>query len=122
MTNITNKACELSEKKCIPCHGGIPALKKEEIDRLLDKLEDKWLVNEFGHLYRIYTFHNFVDTMDFANKIAEIAEQENHHPDLIISYGKCIVEIWTHKIDGLTESDFILAAKIDCINIINKDA
>jgi 4a-hydroxytetrahydrobiopterin dehydratase len=111
------KACELSKKKCIPCHGGIPPLGKNEINKFLNELESTWLVNELGHLYKRYIFANFVDAMVFANKIAEIAEQEAHHPDLAISYGQCVVEIWTHKINGLTESDFILAAKIDGINM-----
>ena len=109
------KTCELSEKKCIPCHGDIPPLEKKEIDKFLKNLPSQWLINELGHLYKDYTFLNFIDAMNFANKIAEIAEQEDHHPDLAISYGQCIVEIWTHKINGLTESDFILAAKIDSI-------
>ncbi len=108
--------CELNKKKCIPCHSGILPLEKKEVDRFLSELRNKWLINELGHLYKIYIFSNFIDAMSFANKIAEIAEQENHHPDLVISYGKCIVEIWTHKVNGLTESDFILAAKIDDIN------
>ena len=110
------KACDLSKKKCIPCHGGMPPLEKKDIDKLLGKLQSKWLVNELGHLYKIFKFCDFVETMRFANEIAKIAEQEAHHPDLLISYGQCIVEIWTHKINGLTESDFILAAKIDDIN------
>ncbi len=110
------KTCELSKKKCIPCQGGVLPLEKKEIDMFLTELQSKWLVNERGHLYKVYTFLNFVDAMSFANKITDIAEQEEHHPDLTISYGQCIVEIWTHKISGLTESDFILAAKIDGIN------
>ena len=110
------KTCKLSEKKCIPCHGGIPPLEQKEIDKLLSELSSEWLINEFGHIYKICTFLNFVDAVSFANKITDIAEQEGHHPDLAISYGQCIVEIWTHKVNGLTESDFILAAKIDGIN------
>lgn len=110
------KTCDLSKKKCIPCHGGIPPLEKKDIKILLDKLDGKWLVNELGHLYKIYKFCNFVETMRFANAITEIAEQEGHHPDLLVSYGQCIVEIWTHKINGLSISDFILAAKIDGID------
>lgn len=104
---------ELSKKKCVPCQGGTPPLEKNEVDRLLNELQGKWLVNELDHLYKIFKFQNFTDTMIFVNKIADIAEQEDHHPDLAISYSQCTVEIWTHKINGLTESDFILAAKID---------
>ncbi len=107
--------CELSKKKCIPCSGNTPLLGKNEIDKFLSELQRTWIVNESGHLYKSYKFSNFIDAMSFANKVAEIAEQEGHHPDLVISYGKCAIEIWTHKIKGLTESDFILATKIDCI-------
>ncbi|MFV9957209.1 MAG: 4a-hydroxytetrahydrobiopterin dehydratase, partial [Rickettsia conorii subsp. raoultii] len=86
----------LSEKRCIPCEGGVLPLEKKEIDKLLVQLQSEWQVNALG-------------PMEFANKITEIAEQEAHHPDLTISWGACSVEIWTHKIDGLTENDFILA-------------
>jgi 4a-hydroxytetrahydrobiopterin dehydratase len=109
------KTCGLSEKKCIPCQGTVPPLEQKEINRLLRELQTKWLVNEFGHLYKSYEFPNFITAMEFANEITKIAEQEDHHPDLTISWGRCIIEIWTHKINGLTESDFILAAKIDGI-------
>ena len=109
MTNI----CDLSEKKCTPCHGGIPAMDKDEANKFLQKLKNGWEINQPGHLFKEYKFNNFVDAMDLANKIAIIAEEEGHHPDLTISWGKCGIEIWTHKINGLSESDFILAAKID---------
>lgn len=107
--------CSLSDKKCIPCEGGIPPLEKKEIDKLLSELQNEWIVNGSGHLYKKYKFPDFMQAIEFANKIAEIAEHEVHHPDLTISWGACVVEIWTHKIDGLTESDFILAAKIESI-------
>ncbi|MGX6959963.1 MAG: 4a-hydroxytetrahydrobiopterin dehydratase [Rickettsia endosymbiont of Pentastiridius leporinus] len=107
--------CSLSEKRCIPCEGGIPPLEKKEIDKLLSELQNDWIINELGHLYKKYKFPDFMEAMEFANKIAEIAEQEAHHPDLTISWEACSVEIWTHKISGLTESDFILAAKIENI-------
>ena len=104
---------KLSEKNCIPCQGGTPPLEKEATDKLLIQLERGWTINANGHLQREYEFKNFMGPMQFANKIAEVAEQQGHHPDLKISWGKCGVEIWTHKINGLTESDFYLAAKID---------
>lgn len=110
-----NKICALNEKKCIPCEGGIPPLSQKEIAKLLEELQGGWLLNKAGHLYKKYAFPNFVMAMEFANEITKFAEEEAHHPDLAISWGACAVEIWTHKINGLTESDFILAAKIDTL-------
>jgi 4a-hydroxytetrahydrobiopterin dehydratase len=103
----------LSSKHCVPCEGGVPPLDAQEIAKLLADLQHDWQVNNIGHLYKHYEFKNFMDAMSFANEIALIAEEEGHHPNLIISWGACDVEIWTHKIDGLSESDFILAAKIE---------
>lgn len=105
----------LVDKSCVPCQGGIPPLPAEEIKKLLKKLGNEWGLNEAGHLYKGYLFEDFMSPMVFANKIAAIAEKEAHHPDLKISWGRCAIEIWTHKINGLTESDFILAAKIEVI-------
>ncbi|WP_341792662.1 MULTISPECIES: 4a-hydroxytetrahydrobiopterin dehydratase [unclassified Rickettsia] len=109
-----NEVC-LIDKVCVPCRGGVAPLNDKEINTFLTQLEKDWLINEIGHLYRKYIFSNFMEAMDFANKIADLAEKEAHHPDLTVSYGMCKVEIWTHKIKGLTESDFILAAKIEII-------
>jgi 4a-hydroxytetrahydrobiopterin dehydratase len=109
--------CDLKNKHCIPCQGGVPPMKQKEINDLLMNLQGDWQVNNLGHLYKEYQFKDFVDAMKFANKIAIIAEQEAHHPDITISWGGCKVEIWTHKINGLTESDFILAAKIEAIKL-----
>ncbi len=111
MTNPTS----LANKKCIPCQGDVPPLPSQEVERLLAQLHSGWQVDEAGHLYKTYTFQDFMSALKFANEIALIAEQEAHHPDLTISWGACKVEIWTHKINGLTESDFILAAKIEAI-------
>ena len=105
----------LVSKTCIPCHGGIPPLEQNAVKTFLDELQSGWSVNDSGHLIKIYVFPNFISAMEYANKISVVAEEQGHHPDLTISWGKCIVEIWTHKINGLTESDFILAAKIDAI-------
>lgn len=79
---------------------------------LLDELGDEWGLNEKGHLVRQFSFYNFIDALAFANRVGEIAEEQAHHPDLHVAWGKCGVEVWTHKINGLTESDFYLAAKI----------
>lgn len=108
-----NKTCSLSDKKCIPCEGGVPPLSSTEINRLLAELKTEWQLNASGHLYQKRIFPDFITAMQFANQIAALAEQAGHHPDLTIAWGSCCIEIWTHKINGLTESDFILAAKID---------
>lgn len=76
-------------------------------------LDSSWTLDGHGHLHRTFKFRDFIESMDFANKIALLAEEEGHHPDLAISWGECKVEIWTHKINGLSENDFILASKID---------
>lgn len=106
----------LSDESCVPCRGGMPPLSNEEKSVLMLELGADWNLNTEGHLYKEYLFKNFVKTMDFANEITTIAEKEKHHPDLQISWGKCVVEIWTHAIDGLTTNDFILAAKIEKLN------
>lgn len=103
----------LADQACIPCRGGVPPLAPEVATELLEKLGDGWLLNPDGHLERSYSFKSFGDAMKLANAVAEIADEENHHPDLYVAWGKCKVEIWTHKIGGLTESDFYFAAKVD---------
>ena len=103
----------LAEQKCIPCRGGVPALANDRAQALLRELDDGWRLNADGHLERTYAFENFARAMAFANKVADVAEEEGHHPDLYIAWGKCKLEIWTHKISGLTESDFYFAAKAD---------
>jgi 4a-hydroxytetrahydrobiopterin dehydratase len=103
----------LADRKCIPCRGGVPPLDEAEASKLLGRLGEGWALNAAGHLERAFAFSNFAGAMAFANRVAEIAEAEAHHPDLYVRWGQCRVEIWTHKIGGLTESDFFLAAKID---------
>ncbi len=102
----------LSAKSCIPCRGDIPPLAADEASRLLSELPG-WQVVGNHHLLKAYTFPDFVQALKFVNDAGAIAEAEGHHPDLFLSWGKVEVKIWTHKINGLTESDFILAAKID---------
>jgi 4a-hydroxytetrahydrobiopterin dehydratase len=102
----------LSEKHCVPCRGGVPALQGEELERLKQELPT-WQVVDGHHLLKTFTFPDFKTALAFVNRAGEIAEEEGHHPDLLLSWGKVEVKTWTHKIDGLTESDFILAAKID---------
>ena len=107
--------CSLVNKHPVSNQCKIVSLDQQEICKLLIKLQAGWKINNFGHLYKSYEFKDFMSVMEFSNKIAIIAEQENHHPNSTISYGICAIEIWTHKVDGLTESDFILADKIEAI-------
>lgn len=104
----------LADKQCVPCRGGVPPLAGAALDDLKAQLAG-WEVVREHHLEKTYTFPDFQKALVFVNRAGAIAEQEGHHPDLYLSWGKVGVEIWTHKIDGLTESDFILAAKIDQI-------
>jgi 4a-hydroxytetrahydrobiopterin dehydratase len=102
----------LADKQCIPCRGGVPPLSADRASELLAELGDDWKLNDNGHLTREYEFSDFGKALAFANRVGAIAEQQAHHPDLYVAWGKCRVEIWTHKIGGLTESDFYLAAKV----------
>ncbi len=103
----------LADNQCVPCRGGVPQLERPKVQELLAQLDQGWGLNPEGHIERAYEFKNFAEALDFVNKVGAIAEQEGHHPDLFLAWGKCKVEIWTHKIKGLTESDFYLAAKAD---------
>lgn len=110
----------LANKKCAPCEGNMAALDSNAVQALLDGLGAGWAINDAGHLYKKYSLSDFMGPMALANQIAELAEQEGHHPDLTIRWGICAVEIWTHAVHGLTENDFILAAKIDGLVPKNK--
>ena len=103
---------DLADKKCVPCRGGVPALSAEEIKPLLARLSG-WTVEGNKKLVKSYIFQGFLEPVKFVNAITVVAEEEGHHPDLYVAWGKVEVYIWTHKVDGLTESDFIMAAKVD---------
>jgi len=103
---------DLSSRQCIPCRGGVPPLQGQEITNLLTEL-DRWEVVNQHHLTKIFSFANFREAQQFVNRIGDLAEEQGHHPDICFGWGRAEITIWTHKIDGLTESDFILAAKID---------
>ena len=105
------EACDLADRSCEPCRGGVPPMEAPEISEYLNALGDSWVVNPAGHLERSFSFSNFLEALEFANAVGEEAETAGHHPDLHVAWGKCGVEIWTHKIGGLAEADFILAAK-----------
>jgi 4a-hydroxytetrahydrobiopterin dehydratase len=102
----------LADKKCIPCKGGMEPLKGEQLRAYHEHVQAWEVVNEH-HLARTWKFHNFAEALGFVNRVAELAEQEGHHPWIHFTWGIVRIELWTHKIDGLHESDFILAAKID---------
>lgn len=106
-------SAELAQKQCVPCHGGVPPLKGAQLEAMHRLLGHDWLCVDEHHLEKEYTFKNFVDALAFTNKVGAIAEEQNHHPDILTRWGKTKVTIWTHKIDGLTESDFIFAAKVE---------
>ncbi len=105
----------LAERTCVPCRGGVPALKGKELDDLYRMLPqpNEWRVVNEHHLVRLYKFPDFRSSLAFVNKVGELAEQQGHHPDILLAWDKVEVTTWTHAVDGLTESDFILAAKID---------
>ena len=102
----------LSSRHCVPCHGGVPRLTGEEIAPLLGQL-DGWRVVEEHPLLKDYKFANFADALALVNRAGEVAEREGHHPDISFGWGYAQIKIYTHAIDGLSESDFILASKID---------
>ena len=104
---------QLAQKKCIPCEGGMPALSHKQIQKLMPELA-KWKVID-NKLQKSIKFKDFVELMKFTNRLAELAEAEAHHPDFRVHYNILGIEIWTHKVNGLTESDFILAAKTDAL-------
>jgi 4a-hydroxytetrahydrobiopterin dehydratase len=104
---------DLADKKCVPCEGGIPPLGEEEVKELEKQVSNDWKVVENKKLFREFSFVNYKHTMDFVNKVALLAEEEGHHPVMHVHFGRVDIELWTHAIDGLSENDFILAAKID---------
>lgn len=103
---------ELAKKNCVPCKGGVPPLRGEAIGQLLAQIEG-WEAVDEHHLRKTYRFKDFVQALAFVNRVGAIAEEQGHHPDIHLTWGSVRVEIWTHKINGLTESDFVLAAKAD---------
>lgn len=107
------QVCDLTARKCKPCEGGVPKLRDDEIQALLAQLDD-WSYRE-GALVKAYAFRNYHETMAFVNATTWISHREDHHPDLAVGYNRCEVRYWTHAIGGLSENDFICAAKIDAL-------
>jgi 4a-hydroxytetrahydrobiopterin dehydratase len=102
----------LADKTCIPCKGGVPPLRGEALNDLRRQLKGEWTVVDEHHLEKEFKFPDFKEALDFTNRVGAVAEEQGHHPDIYLGWGKVRITIWTHKIDGLTESDFVLAAKI----------
>jgi 4a-hydroxytetrahydrobiopterin dehydratase len=103
---------DLASKTCVPCRGGVPPLKGVELEELSRQVPG-WEVVDEHHLRKEFRFRNFQDALDFVNRVGELAEEQAHHPDIELGWGRVGITIYTHKIDGLTESDFILAAKVE---------
>ncbi|HXW62498.1 MAG TPA: 4a-hydroxytetrahydrobiopterin dehydratase [Candidatus Acidoferrales bacterium] len=103
---------DLASKSCVPCRGGVPPLAGKELE-LLSKQVPEWNVMNGHHITRAFKFPDFRQALAFVNKVGNLAEEQGHHPDIFLAWGKAEITTWTHAINGLTESDFILAAKID---------
>lgn len=106
-------SCDLSAKSCKPCEGGVPPLQQDEVERLLKELDD-WQQSG-SEISKTYEFKNFYETMAFVNASAWVSHREDHHPDLEVGYKQCKVRYTTHAIGGLSENDFICAAKLDAL-------
>ncbi len=106
---------DLNKKHCVPCEGGVDPFDKEKINRYLNYLGEKWEVIDNKKIKYTFEFESFRDGINFVDKIADIAEEEGHHPDICINYKKVTIELMTHAIDGLSENDFILATKIELL-------
>ena len=104
---------DLASQQCVPCKGGVPALKGQELSALLARLGHGWRVVDEHHLEKEYQFKDFAEALAFTNRVGAVAEQQGHHPDIYLTWGKVRLTVWTHKIDGLTESDFVFAAKAE---------
>ncbi len=105
---------DLASRKCEPCRGGVPPLDGDELNRLMKEL-DGWEIIDERQLKKAYAFKDFREALDFVNRIGSVAEAEGHHPDILFGWGQAEITIWTHDIGGLSENDFILAAKIDAL-------
>ena len=105
----------LADKKCVPCRGGVPPLKGNKLLEIHSQLAEpaQWSIVNEHHIVRAFKFPDFKTALAFVNRVGEVAEDEGHHPDILLGWGKAEITTWTHAVDGLTESDFILAAKID---------
>lgn len=107
---------DLKDRECIPCRGGIPRLEGDALRALHEQLAGGWRVVDGHHLEKGFRFKDFKAALAFTNRVGQLAERVNHHPDLQLAWGRVGVTVWTHKIDGLTETDFVFAAKVDALS------
>jgi 4a-hydroxytetrahydrobiopterin dehydratase len=107
------EACDLAKRACVPCQGGVPPLKGRELQKLQRQLGGGWKVVDDHQLEKKFGFKTYRDSVSFVNRVADLAEEQNHHPEMLLGFDTVKVVLWTHKIDGLSESDFIFAAKTD---------
>ena len=113
MNDSNKKQCRLADKKCVPCSGGVEPLKGVALQQLFEQLGNDWQIIDDHHLEKQYRFKNFRQGLDFVNCVGQLAEELGHHPDIYLAWGKVKLQLWTHKIKGLHENDFIFAAKAD---------
>lgn len=106
---------KLAKQSCEPCKGGVPPYTQEQINEYLPQIDSAWEVVEGKKIKRLFSFTSFKESIDFVNRVADLAEQEGHHPDIAIHYDKVEIQLWTYAINGLFSNDFILAAKIDTL-------
>lgn len=104
---------DLSKKKALPCVAKAPALKAGDLKKLFEQLDESWQLCEGSFLEKEYKFKNFKEALEFTNDIGKLAEEEGHHPDILLRYGNVKLKYWTHTVEGLTEADFVMAAKSD---------
>jgi 4a-hydroxytetrahydrobiopterin dehydratase len=112
-------ASPLAQKQCVPCKGGVPPLRGEALRALHEQLggdASGWRVESEHHLEKEYRFRDFAEALAFVNRVGAMADEQNHHPDVLLAWGRARITIWTHKIDGLTESDFVFAARCDALS------
>ncbi|MBI5241441.1 MAG: 4a-hydroxytetrahydrobiopterin dehydratase [Elusimicrobia bacterium] len=107
----------MAQRECIPCRGGVPPLEGEALRRLLAELGGGWDCADGKRLVKEFKFPDFKSALAFADRVGELAERVNHHPELTVAWGRAAVSLWTHKIGGLTEADFVFAAKVDALTV-----
>lgn len=118
---MTRTVGSLAERKCVPCEGGVPPLSEQQAKALLAQVHEAWRLQQ-GKLVRQFKFRNFREAMAFVNSVADISESEGHHPDIAISYNRVRLTLFTHAIKGLSDNDFIMAAKIDALTAQQRSA